>query len=102
MKVSRLKRLWRQLGRVMFSRLIHALLSYMRFAMNSSAGVKPAKIIKPLRTLFSEILKNLSSDEQWNQPKIELAKLIENKLVEKIEQMREPSSRPAEPSTPSL
>jgi hypothetical protein len=62
-------------------------------------AVKPSKIIKPLRMLFSEILRNLSSDNRKDQPKIDLVKLIETALIEKIEQMDEQSEFPLNPSS---
>jgi len=65
-------------------------------------AVKPSKIIKPLRMLFSEILRNLSSNKRQDQPKIDLAKLIETELIEKIEQMNEQSKFPLNPSSAEL
>ena len=62
-------------------------------------AVKPTKIIKPLRMLFSEILRNLSTDNRQDQPKIDLVKLIETALIEKIEQMHEQSEFPLNPSS---
>ncbi len=65
-------------------------------------AVKQSKIIKPLRMLFSEILRNLSANKRQYQPKIDLAKLIETALIEKIEQMNEQSKFPLNPSSPEL
>ena len=65
-------------------------------------AVKPSKTIKPLRMLFSEILRNLSANKRQYQPKIDLAKLIETALIEKIEQMNEQSKFPLNPSSPEL
>lgn len=63
------------------------------------SAVKPSKIIKPLRILFSEILRNLSVDKNQEQPKIDLVKLIGAELIEKIDQMNEQSTFPLNPST---
>jgi len=52
--------------------------------------------------LFSEILRNLSSNKRQDQPKIDLAKLIETELIEKIEQMNEQSKFPLNPSSTEL
>ncbi len=65
-------------------------------------AVKPSKIIKPLRMLFSEILRNLSANKRQDRPKIDLAKLIETALIEKIEQMNEQSKFPLNPSSAVL
>jgi hypothetical protein len=65
-------------------------------------AVKPSKIIKPLRMLFSEILGKLSSNARQDQSKIDLAKLIETMLIEKIEQMNEQAKFPLNPSSPDL
>lgn len=65
-------------------------------------AVKPSKIIKPLRMLFSEILRNLSADNRQDQSKIDLAKLIETALIEKIEQMNGQSKFPLNPSFAEL
>ena len=65
-------------------------------------AVKPSKIIKPLRMLFSEILRNLSAENRQDQPKIDLAKLIETALIEKIEQMNGQSKFPLNPSSAEL
>jgi hypothetical protein len=41
--------------------------------------------------VFSHLLKDLSEKKHQNQPKIDLAKLIEAELIEKIKQMPEQS-----------
>ena len=55
------------------------------------SAFRPSKIIKTLKMLFSEILGNLSSDKHQDQPKINLAGMIEAEMIERIEQMNEQS-----------
>lgn len=59
-----------------------------------NSGVKPSKTINPIKKVFSHLLKDLSEKKHQNQPKIDLARQIEEKLIEKIKQMPEQSKFP--------
>lgn len=65
---------------------LESLINEMIDILKQSA-VKPSKIAKPLKMLFSEILRNLSSNPHRNLPKIDLVKLIEAVLIEEVKQM---------------
>ncbi len=58
------------------------------------SGIKPSKTINPIKKLFSHLLKDLSGKKHHNQPKIDLAKLIEAELIENIKRMPEHSKFP--------
>ena len=66
------------------------------------SAVKPSKIAKPLNMLFSEILRNLSSNPHRNQPKIDLVNLIEAALLEEVNHMDEQLTLPLKPSLQKL
>ena len=66
------------------------------------SAVKPSKIIKHLKVLFSEILRNLSANKRQDQLKINLTRLIETELIEKIEQMNEQLKFPLNSSSTEL
>ena len=73
------------------------------YFLGPTSGLEiPSKIIKPLRMLFSEILRNLSANKRQGQPKIDLAKWIETELIDKIEQMNGQSEFPLNPSSTAL
>lgn len=54
------------------------------------------------KMLFSEILRNFSSNKRQHKPKIILARLIEAELIEKIEQMNEQLKFPRIPLSTEL
>ncbi len=66
------------------------------------SGMKPSKIINPIRKLFSRLLKDLSDNGHPNKPKINVAKLIEAELIGKIKQMPKQSKFPINPFTAEL
>jgi hypothetical protein len=59
--------------------------------------IKPSKTIKPIKKLFSRLLKELSHNEHPKKPKINLANVIEKGLIRKIKQMPERSKCPGNP-----
>ncbi len=50
-----------------------------------NSGVKPTQFVKPLKRLFSNIIKELRDDRPQNKPKIRLAKLMEKRLIQGLE-----------------
>jgi len=51
------------------------------------SGIKPSKIINPIKEFFFHLLKDLFDNSHQNKDKITLAKLIESELIEKIKQL---------------
>ena len=57
------------------------------------SGVKPSKMLAPIKKLFSGLLKDISDTKHQNQKeKIELTEMIRGKLIEKIKQLPEPDT----------
>ena len=57
------------------------------------SGVKPSKMLGPIKKLFSGLLKDISDTKHQNQKeKIELTEMIRGELIEKIKQLPEPDT----------
>ncbi len=67
------------------------------------SGIKPAKLFKPVKRLFSHFLKALSETENGpaDSPKLQMAKLIKSHLLEKIKHLDENEHDAREHAMPS-
>jgi len=54
----------------------------------ANSGVKPSKFIKPIKGLFSNIIRGLPQDSPLHGPRVRLAKLIKGQLLHRIEQQK--------------
>ncbi len=55
------------------------------------SGVKPSRMVGPIKKLFSGLLKDIA-DTKHQRPKLELTEMIREELIEKIKQLPEPDA----------